>query len=235
MLRLVTGPSTEPITLAEAKAHLRLEETVDDAFVTALIIVARQHIEKVCWRGMLSQILELELPSFRGADRLELPRLYGPGGGDGVAGLAGYPNNLQAAFTGGTRYQPFIELDGGHLADTPVISITYIDALGASQTLSTSAYLVEGLLNDRRLARVWLNTNGGYSWPDTLDRFDAVKIRYTVGWATPAAMPGPLKQAILLLISQMYEYRTPEITGTIATTLEFTIDALTSSYRFLRL
>lgn len=37
---------TEPITLAEAKAHLRVEHDADDAYISALITAARQYCEE---------------------------------------------------------------------------------------------------------------------------------------------------------------------------------------------
>lgn len=219
-LRVVTPPSAEPVTLAEAKEHLRLEETRDDVYVQAIITAARQHIEKVCWRALVSQRLELAQSSFRGSDLLEQLPDY----------VAAQP---QPYSTVGNRFTPYIELPGGHLASTPNVTVTYLDELGATQTLSPAAYLTES--DDTRLGRLWLNSAGGYAWPSTLRRFDAVRVQYTVGWATPSEVPGPLRQAVLLLVSQMYEYRTPEITGTISTMLAFTIDALTSPYRLTRL
>ena len=36
---------TEPITLAQAKAHLRVEDTNDDTYITTLISVARSACE----------------------------------------------------------------------------------------------------------------------------------------------------------------------------------------------
>jgi uncharacterized phiE125 gp8 family phage protein len=44
-LILTTPPSGEPISLAEAKAHLRLYISDDDAYVSTLIIAARRAIE----------------------------------------------------------------------------------------------------------------------------------------------------------------------------------------------
>lgn len=223
-VRVVTKPSIEPLTLAEAKTHLRLEESFDDTYVTVLITAARQYIEKVCWRGLLLQTLELTLPSFRGEDRFELIPPY-----------VGGANLNQPVPTMAGRFKPYIELVGGHLAATPSIVVTYLDPSGVQQTLDSAAYVVQGLANEDMCGRLWLNSSDGYTWPTTLDRFDAVKVSYAIGWTTAADVPPVLKQAMLLLISQMYEYRTPEITGTIATMLEFTIDALTSPYRFVRL
>lgn len=227
-LRIVTQPSQEPVTLAEAKAHLRLEESHDDSYVTACITAARQYIEKVCWRALLQTTFELSQGSFRGEDKEEsLPEW---------ATLApSFPQSFSQPSTLSPtgRFQPFIELPRGHLADTPAVSVVYFDESNAQQTLATAAYQVQSRGED--CGRVWLNAAAGYSWPTVYSRPDAVRVTYTVGWSTPANVPGPLKQAVLLLVSQMYEYRTPEITGTIATTLQFTIDALTSPYRLLRL
>ena len=44
----VTDATEEPVTLAEAKLHLRVEHTVDDALIASLITAARQHVEDYC-------------------------------------------------------------------------------------------------------------------------------------------------------------------------------------------
>lgn len=203
--QLTTEPSAEPVTLDEAKSHLRLEESVDDDLVSACITAARQHIEGVCWRGLLKQTYELKLYGFLGED------LFG-NGPDWMAA----PRNRR----------PYIDLPRGHLnKETPDIVVQYLDENGAAQTLDASEYLVD--MNVQRCGRLHPKTE----WPSTTHQFNAVTITYKVGWTTADEVPKPLKQAILLLVSQMYEYRTPQITGTIATEMEFTINALTQQYR----
>jgi uncharacterized phiE125 gp8 family phage protein len=44
-LLLNTPPAAEPLTLAEAKAHLRVNHTDDDAFISTLMTSARHQIE----------------------------------------------------------------------------------------------------------------------------------------------------------------------------------------------
>jgi uncharacterized phiE125 gp8 family phage protein len=57
-LSVITPPASEPVTLSEAKAHLRVEVSTDDALITALIAAAREHAEAVTARAFLPQTLE---------------------------------------------------------------------------------------------------------------------------------------------------------------------------------
>jgi uncharacterized phiE125 gp8 family phage protein len=52
---LVTPPAIKPLTLAEAKAHLRLDHTDDDPTVTALIAAVTAHLDG--WTGILRRCL----------------------------------------------------------------------------------------------------------------------------------------------------------------------------------
>lgn len=44
--KITNVPSTEPITLDEAKTHLRVTDTAEDTFITSLIVVAREWCEQ---------------------------------------------------------------------------------------------------------------------------------------------------------------------------------------------
>ena len=52
---LSTGPASEPMTTAEAKAHLRVDHTDDDTYIDTLIASARQHVEQVTGRILVNQ------------------------------------------------------------------------------------------------------------------------------------------------------------------------------------
>lgn len=62
--KLVSPPVEEPITLAEAKLHLRETGTDQDAFITSLILTARQHVESVTNRVLMLQTWDLFLDEF---------------------------------------------------------------------------------------------------------------------------------------------------------------------------
>lgn len=193
--RLYTAPASEPVTLAEAKAQLRLEHSYDDTFVTTLLTVARQWVEEYCRRGLVTQTWDLILD--------------------------GFPDTDDTLEDGGT------ELPFGALAS--ITSVTYYDAANASQTLAASYYAADTTTTPGRI-----RLKPDQEWPDTYARYDAVTVRYVVGTAA-ASVPKPIHQAMLLLISQLYEHRTPVVTGTITAKVDLTLEALLSPYRLVRL
>ena len=46
-LVLVTPPATQPVSLTEAKLHLRVSDTTEDTLITALIAAARERAEAI--------------------------------------------------------------------------------------------------------------------------------------------------------------------------------------------
>ncbi len=56
---LTNPPAAEPITLAEVKAHLRLDDGNEDAFLASLITTAREHLEREAGLCLISQTWRL--------------------------------------------------------------------------------------------------------------------------------------------------------------------------------
>lgn len=72
-LVLITGPVLEPVTKAEAKAHLRVDVDDDDALIEALIKAGREFIEQRTRRALMSQTWDLWLDEWPDDDEIRLP------------------------------------------------------------------------------------------------------------------------------------------------------------------
>lgn len=70
-LKLIMPPSAEPVTLEEAKAHLIVEDSDDDAMIKSQIIAARRHAEHITGRALMPQVWELGLDGFGGEISLQ--------------------------------------------------------------------------------------------------------------------------------------------------------------------
>lgn len=62
--KLITAPASEPITLAEAKAQLRVTIIAEDTLISSLIIAARDLCERETGRALIAQTWELSLDNF---------------------------------------------------------------------------------------------------------------------------------------------------------------------------
>jgi uncharacterized phiE125 gp8 family phage protein len=57
-------PAAEPLTLVEAKLHLKVDVTADDDLIEGLIVAARQWSENFCRRSWVRRTLELRMDCF---------------------------------------------------------------------------------------------------------------------------------------------------------------------------
>lgn len=72
---LVTPPAVEPVSVAEIKAHARVDFADDDALLAAFGVAARQHFERQTNRSLISQSWRLDL---RGVPYGPLRLAHGP-------------------------------------------------------------------------------------------------------------------------------------------------------------
>lgn len=60
----IAAPASEPLDLATAKLHCRVDGTDDDALITALIVAAREQAEHETGRALITQTWELVHDAF---------------------------------------------------------------------------------------------------------------------------------------------------------------------------
>jgi uncharacterized phiE125 gp8 family phage protein len=73
-LKLNAPPEEEPISLEEAKAHLRVDINTDNELIEALIAAAREYCETFQGRAYITQTWELWLDAFPAQSWIQLPR-----------------------------------------------------------------------------------------------------------------------------------------------------------------
>ena len=55
-LALVTPPAVEPVSVSEARRHLRVEADDEDAYLADLLVAARVHVEQAAGRQLVTQV-----------------------------------------------------------------------------------------------------------------------------------------------------------------------------------
>ena len=88
-LVMTAAPSIEPISLAEAKAHLRIDGNDEDALLDSLIAAARMFVERALSLALVTESWSLYLDGWRRSGTIVLPiqpvqavtavRVYDPG------------------------------------------------------------------------------------------------------------------------------------------------------------
>jgi uncharacterized phiE125 gp8 family phage protein len=73
-LKRTTNPSEEPVNLAEAKSHLRIDISEDDTLIETLLQAAREYVEETTHRALVTQTWTLGLENWPRGDRIALPR-----------------------------------------------------------------------------------------------------------------------------------------------------------------
>jgi uncharacterized phiE125 gp8 family phage protein len=105
-----------------------------------------------------------------------------------------------------------------------VSSISYIDSDGATQTWSSSNYLVDApgavtVATDvykvlgTTVTRGRITPAYGLTWPTTRSQMNAVTIRFLAGYGTASDVPYQLKRAMLLDLGTLFENREDMVVG----------------------
>lgn len=135
-LRQTVAPTVEPLSLIEAKSHLRVDIGDDDTLISSRIKAAREEAETATNRQFITATWQLKLDHFP---------------------YAGY--STEAIDCEGS-----IRLPRAPIATASQVAITYIDTAGVSQTLATTVYGVDIATEPGRVFllynQTWPSTRG---------------------------------------------------------------------------
>lgn len=208
-----TEPADEPVTLPEAKAHLRVTFDRDDLLIGSQISAAREWVEGEVNRALVTRSYDLSFDAFY--------PLSNP--------FPGYGLGLWTAQLAPER--PFLPISGEIRPPKPpliaVDSIRYLDPDGIPTVLDPSRYKV---LAGGRLPGT-ICPAYGLSWPASRVEIGSVVISYRAGYGSPQDVPRALKAAILLMAGNLYRNR--EATTDVAQVeVPFAVRSLLSKYRW---
>ncbi len=184
---LLTGPAIEPVTLAEAKAWLRISDTAEDDLVSALITSSRMVLEAAARVFLIDQTWRLVYDQWPGSEWIGIP-------------LA-----------------PF----------RSVSAISVYDVNNTSVNVVPSSYVLDTAPMTARLKFVTPPPAPGR-------RIAGIELDVVLGFGAQAVhVPGPLRQAIKMLVARGFENRGDAVSN--ARQLPGDIMALISGYRRMRL
>lgn len=209
--RIITAPQVEPVTVEEVCLFSHLEvpglddgnsppgPNLDRVLIQSYITSAREHVEQLMKRAMISQRWLLTFDCF--PDREDY---Y-----NNVATRLYYPNIIPWLFTPYHEdsieilRRPLQEEDNGSISPplfAPVV-VKYLDANGEEQTFDSANYIV---FADR------ITLKPSSCWPTSANIRDAVRVEYPCGYGdTPGDVPERLKLATKFLAGHWFENRVP--------------------------
>lgn len=143
-LNRISGPAAEPLTVAEAKAHLRVDISDDDSYIAALITSAREYAESYLDRVLIASEMQMRLDGFPAEIELPRPPVIQSGTATAVAITYTLNDSQQTATLSAASYRVDREstpavvrpLYGGswpsHLMDQNSVTVTWHAGYGAT-------------------------------------------------------------------------------------------------------
>ena len=176
-LQLVTPPAEEPVSLVDAKLHLRVDFDEDDTLIASLITAARLAAETKTGRQFTTARWKMVLDSFPGPS------------------LMGVPAGQAFTLPGHAILLPKCPVQA-------VVAIHYLDMGAVEQTMPAATYTVDNACEPARITPVF-----GQIWPICLPQIGAVSVTFDAGYGTAAQIPEGIKSWIKLRVGSLYAHR----------------------------
>lgn len=202
---LITPPAIEPLTLAEAKEHLKIDHGDEDTYISGLIAASRTYAERYTKLALIEQTWQWMLDRWPGGSVSDLETYLVPGT---------------------TRARKFVEVPFGRIIS--VTSITTFDEDDTPTIWDAANYYVATSQN-RIYRRI------GQTWPVVARSAEGIEIIYKAGYGVAASdVPDPIKQGLKQLIAHLYANR-EGVSETPKTPIPLTITQQFDSYRKVNL
>lgn len=154
-LQVITRPRAEPISMAEAKTHLRVTHSAEDAKIAACIVAARRYAQlRTQYQVMVSRV-KLINDAFPGT------------------ALSGVPAGRSYGLPVNAVVPQIVPIQ-------QIVSIKYLDMAGVQQTMPSTDYV-----SDLGSEPVRITPGFGKIWPVTLPQIGAVEITLDTGACAP--------------------------------------------------
>lgn len=210
-LSLITAPAIEPVSEAEARAHLRLTSEDEVALLFGHIRAARHMVESWTGRALISQ-------SWRWM-------------------LDGWPGHAMQDWWGGLR-QGAVAAGAARYIEMPkaplqsISAVTLFNDADQPEVWAAANYFVDTASEPGRLV-----LRNAASMPAPQRAANGLQIDFTCGYgAGQGDVPAPLRQAVLMLCAHYFENR-EVMTGAEGAkqVLPMGVYALLAPYRMMRL
>lgn len=204
-LAYVSGPSTEPVSLDDVKAALKIETTTEDDLLTGYVTAARAAVSDMTGRAFTLETWSMTLDDWPCSRRDE----WWDGVREGaISSLRDESLTIAKA--------PFAAISSVKLLDEDDVETTW-----ASTNYYTTRRAGFGVLHPKR----------GIVWPTVLRDHGGIVITFQAGYGANAVdVPGPLRHAIKLLAAHWFENRTPLSECAQGVPMSLGIDAIVASY-----
>jgi hypothetical protein len=189
-----TQPVVEPVSVADAKKHLRVDSTAEDDLITSLISTARAWCEDYTDRTFVMTQLTMRLDSFYG--EVGSPVQFGlRADGSNIEGRQGTVPNLDVELPRPPMMQA---------GTATAVTITYTPNAGVSTaTLAASQYRV-----DRQATTGVCRPLYGQTWPSHLTDQNSTTVTWWAGYSSDGTgVPPAVRSAILMLVAHLWRNR----------------------------
>ncbi len=201
---LVTAPTDDPLTLEDAKAHLRVDGTEEDVLIRGYIAAAVGFLQQRLHCQLLTATWRATYDAFPTWDLVR--------GRDGVLELPLVPAQSVTSIT-------YLDENG---VEQTWSAADYVVDIPAQSGVPPAPQMIPG-----RVAPAV-----GKSYPTAADLPAAVRVEFVAGYgAIEVTIPPEFRQILLQLVAHWHENREATISGPTIATVPLSVTEMLDSYR----